>query len=72
MPKDVQLVVQALFSADMPQFVGLDSNSDLQVAVQASLELVVSVVVMPEGAQCHAPNRFGTVNMEDNINIKRS
>jgi len=21
---------------------------------------------------CHAPNRFGTVNMEDNINIKRS
>jgi len=23
-------------------------------------------------AQCHAPNRFGTVNMEDNVNIKRS
>jgi len=22
--------------------------------------------------QCHAPNRFGTVNMEDNVNIKRS
>jgi len=22
--------------------------------------------------RCHAPNRFGTVNMEDNINIKRS
>jgi len=21
---------------------------------------------------CHAPNRFGTVNMEDNVNIKRS
>jgi len=20
--------------------------------------------------RCHAPNRFGTVNMEDNINIK--
>jgi len=23
-------------------------------------------------ACCHAPNRFGTVNMEDNVNIKRS
>jgi len=23
-------------------------------------------------ARCHAPNRFGTVNMEDNVNIKRS
>jgi len=23
-------------------------------------------------AHCHAPNRFGTVNMEDNVNIKRS
>ena len=23
-------------------------------------------------SRCHAPNRFGTVNMEDNINIKRS
>jgi len=22
--------------------------------------------------RCHAPNRFGTVNMEDNVNIKRS
>jgi len=22
--------------------------------------------------RCHAPNRFGTVNMEDNINIKQS
>jgi len=25
-----------------------------------------------DDARCHAPNRFGTVNMEDNINIKRS
>ena len=23
-------------------------------------------------AHCHAPNRFGTVNMEDNVYIKRS
>ena len=23
-------------------------------------------------ARCHAPNRFGTVNMEDNVYIKRS
>ena len=23
-------------------------------------------------ARCHAPNRFGTVNMEDNVNIKQS
>jgi len=23
-----------------------------------------------EGSRCHAPNRFGTVNMEDNVNIK--
>jgi len=23
-----------------------------------------------ETARCHAPNRFGTVNMEDNINIE--
>jgi len=22
--------------------------------------------------RCHTPNRFGTVNMEDNVNIKRS
>jgi len=22
------------------------------------------------GMHCHAPNRFGTVNMEDNVNIK--
>jgi len=22
--------------------------------------------------RCHAPNRFGTVNMEDNVNIKQS
>jgi len=22
------------------------------------------------GVRCHAPNRFGTVNMEDNVNIK--
>ena len=26
----------------------------------------------PNPARCHAPNRFGTVNMEDNVNIKRS
>jgi len=25
-----------------------------------------------ELVRCHAPNRFGTVNMEDNVNIKRS
>jgi len=25
-----------------------------------------------EVACCHAPNRFGTVNMEDNVNIKQS
>jgi len=25
-----------------------------------------------EYTRCHAPNRFGTVNMEDNVNIKRS
>jgi len=23
-----------------------------------------------QGNRCHAPNRFGTVNMEDNVNIK--
>ena len=25
-----------------------------------------------DGVRCHTPNRFGTVNMEDNINIKQS
>ena len=55
MHEDVQLVVQALFSADMPRFVGLDSNSDLQVAIQASPELVASTIVMPEGAQLPPP-----------------
>jgi len=25
-----------------------------------------------QSTRCHAPNRFGTVNMEDNVNIKRS
>jgi len=24
------------------------------------------------GERCHTPNKFGTVNMEDNVNIKRS
>jgi len=26
--------------------------------------------MVPEMTQCHAPNRFGTVNMEDNVNIE--
>ena len=30
-----------------------------------------SDIVVPL-TRCHAPNRFGTVNMEDNVNIKRS
>jgi len=42
--------------------------------------LIVGVVVQLWHSQspgvvrdrCHAPNRFGTVNMEDNVNIKRS
>jgi len=35
-------------------------------------EALVTVVVQhnKRGEHCHAPNRFGTVNMEDNINIK--
>jgi len=27
-------------------------------------------VDMENVGRCHAPNRFGTVNMEDNVNIK--
>ena len=55
MPEDMQLVVQAIFSADAPRFVGLDSNGDLQVAIQAPSELVVSAIVMLEGAQLPPP-----------------
>ena len=34
---------------------------------------ILAFLVIPKSKyfwRCHAPNRFGTVNMEDNINIK--
>jgi len=34
----------------------------------ACFHLLVAIGYMLE--RCHAPNRFGTVNMEDNVNIK--
>jgi len=46
-----------------------------------SQPIVRSAAMTPDGdrwrkhqghGRCHAPNRFGTVNMEDNVNIKRS
>jgi len=33
---------------------------------------LASQSISDEAVRCHAPNRFGTVNMEDNVNIKWS
>ena len=38
----------------------------------SSSTLVVEWWWWVSSSRCHAPNRFGTVNMEDNVNIKRS
>jgi len=40
--------------------------------LSAPLELIKPHIMQLWKACCHAPNRFGTVNMEDNVNIKRS
>ena len=37
--------------------------------IRVTLETIIGKS-LPD--RCHAPNRFGTVNMEDNVNIKRS
>jgi len=46
----------------------LDRYNATSMAMDAEASLFRQV----PSARCHAPNRFGTVNMEDNVNIKRS
>lgn len=48
-PEDVQHVLEVIFTSDMPQFVGFDSNGNLQITIQALCELIVTTLVMPEG-----------------------
>jgi len=45
-------------------------EADARLAV--ALGEVASLWQLVEAMRCHAPNRFGTVNMEDNVYIKRS
>ena len=49
-------------------------NMELDSIKVASEDLLVTVDIdsLVWVTRCHAPNRFGTVNMEDNVNIKRS
>jgi len=56
----------------------LDSPSHTKIYSKIDLRHAYHLVQIAPGDEwktafrmrCHAPNRFGTVNMEDNVNIK--
>ena len=56
-----------------PDTSAMPSEEDVQkMCEEGGANLVRFLMGKALTTRCHAPNRFGTVNMEDNVYIKRS
>ena len=65
----------ALMDSPLGPYIECDAewfNSGIEYSATYFQQVFPAAWVVITDARCHAPNRFGTVNMEDNVNIKRS
>jgi len=68
-------IISSLSPSFLHQFFSFFAHYGMGVGLQmcafhSHTKMVVIPSVSPASWQCHAPNRFGTVNMEENIYIK--
>ena len=65
--EDCQQAIKIFYLANLLHFVGFDSNGGLYIAIQASLKIIIAVIVAPE--ELFSPLPPGSIRPQESLSV---